>query len=115
MPFTWEMPYAKEEKVEIQEFLRGPDETMTTKATATFKKCHNCVTIIDVAQSIRSRGGPWNTSVAISKENEDFVRITKTRKWFEDSQAKVPEYKSELELLNNLMEPANERKRARLD
>ncbi|KAL3667355.1 hypothetical protein V7S43_007581 [Phytophthora oleae] len=95
-PFTgtWEMPYAKGMKDEILEFLRGPDETMTTK----FKvRC-----VYDANNFVKeclSGGGPWHafvTTEIVSDEKEPFVKITKTRKWFEDETVKIPEYKSEL-------------------
>eukprot|EP00644_Phytophthora_capsici_P003741 jgi/Phyca11/129265/e_gw1.82.47.1 len=100
MPFTWEMPYAKKTKDEIQAFLRGPDEMMVKNFSRyTFFELEHFV------QECLKHGGPWHASVTVeivSDEKASSVKITKTRKWFESERAKIPEYKSELKLLDNL-------------
>ncbi|KAL3667309.1 hypothetical protein V7S43_007538 [Phytophthora oleae] len=60
MPFTWEMPYARETKEEILAFLRGPDETMTMK----FKE--RCwFEPENFVKDCLSHGGPWHASVTV--------------------------------------------------
>ncbi|KAK1932467.1 hypothetical protein P3T76_012051 [Phytophthora citrophthora] len=111
-PFSWEMPYAKKTKDKILGFLRGPDETMTME----FKK-HGVYVANNFVKEILSRG-PWHASVTMEidtiAKKASYVKFTKTRKWFDDETAKIPEYKLELELLDNLDTFSNERKKVQL-
>ncbi|KAG1689818.1 hypothetical protein DVH05_001851 [Phytophthora capsici] len=107
MPFTWEMPYAKKTKDEILDFLRGPHETLEFREDFCLEEANG------FAKECLS---PWYASVIVEvvPEKNQFVRFAKTRKWFEDEKAKIPEYKSELELLDKLDKPSNGRKKQRL-
>ncbi|KAK1932446.1 hypothetical protein P3T76_012030 [Phytophthora citrophthora] len=107
-PFTWEMPYAKETTDEMLNFLRGPDETMDF---------HDDFCLCDANWFAKQCLSPRHASVMVEvvpDEKEPFVRFTKTRKWFEVEMAKIPEYKSELELLDKLDKPSSGRKKPRL-
>ncbi|ETI35840.1 hypothetical protein F443_17888 [Phytophthora nicotianae P1569] len=112
--FTWEMPDAefRGSKV-VKEFLRGPDESMDMKDDFT-----NLEDVRDYAAQWTEkdqRGASFKLEAAGSDE-DPYLKITKTRKWFEDRQKTLEQYKKEVgDLMERFDEKTDEglKKRAR--
>ncbi|GMF47476.1 unnamed protein product [Phytophthora fragariaefolia] len=114
--FSWEMPDAQfSDNAKVEEFLRGPDETMRMKkGVYKFKGF----------QDANNHAAKWTREMQISaafeieasSTNADaVVTITKMRKWFVECQQKLERYKEELSKLLKFAgeEPSRSDKRAR--
>jgi hypothetical protein len=96
-PFSWRMPDAEfPDAATVQTFLRGGNATMLLKQSA--KKFKGL-------QSARNYAAKWTRASQInasfemeasSTDGNAIVTVTKTRKWFLESQHKLQQYKEEL-------------------
>ncbi|KAG6964324.1 hypothetical protein JG687_00006036 [Phytophthora cactorum] len=104
-PFTWEMTDAKFcDSPEVQEFLRGPEASMDTKNDFTFDDFKEAD---DFAKtSLANQRGASFTMEAAGSDKDAYLKITKTRKWFDDRQKILEQYKAEV---SNLMEHFGEK------
>ncbi|ETL82615.1 hypothetical protein L917_17253 [Phytophthora nicotianae] len=118
--FSWEMPTAKfSENKKIEEFLRGPEQSMTTKGVEKFKEFQE-------AKNYAAKHTP-KEQVECSFELEaaeidgnSFVAITKTRDCFLAQQKMLVNHQKELHRLKEqfgevLSVDGAEKKRARAD
>ncbi|KAF1781384.1 hypothetical protein GQ600_9591 [Phytophthora cactorum] len=94
--FSWRMPYADDpEYPEVEEFLRGSEQSWTVRGVQTFNG--------QIQEFAGLREAKEYAKRCLNEGQEDpFVTITKTRKWFEDSQVKLAQYKAELALLSEI-------------
>ncbi|KAG6944775.1 hypothetical protein JG688_00016921 [Phytophthora aleatoria] len=104
-PFTWEMTDAKfRDSRKVQEFLRGPEESMDTKNDFTFDDFKEAD---DFAKtSLANQRGASFTMEAAGSDKDAYLKITKTRKWFDDRQKILEQYMAEV---SNLMEHFGEK------
>ncbi|OWZ04633.1 hypothetical protein PHMEG_00023431, partial [Phytophthora megakarya] len=101
VPFSWEMPDAQfPDNVQVQEFLRSSEESMSTKGIVNF----------ETLQEARNYAAKWMREEQVkasflmeASEEEDvtFVTITKTKGWFSECQKLLLKYKTELDTLND--------------
>lgn len=99
-PFSWTMPVAEFRKsVEIEKFLRGPEETMTTTGIINFGSSWSAQMFCSKHAGYRARATQINASFGMSGgggERDPFVEITKTRAWYDENQENLPRLKEEL-------------------
>ncbi|KAE9313001.1 hypothetical protein PF001_g8944 [Phytophthora fragariae] len=99
-PFSWQMPDAQfSDNAKVEEFLRSPAATMTmTKGVRKFKGF----------QDANNYAAKWTHEAQVnasfemeaSATNADaVVVITKTRKWFDECEHTLAQYKAELDRL----------------
>ncbi|KAG3067033.1 hypothetical protein PI124_g21917 [Phytophthora idaei] len=104
--FSWRMPYADDpEYPEVEEFLRGSEQSWTVRGVQTFNGQIQEFAGLREAKEYAKRclnEGQYESSYTTEagEDNDPFVTITKTRKWFEDSQVKLAQYKAELARLS---------------
>jgi hypothetical protein len=92
--FSWKMPYAEDCNGEIEAFFQGPEQSMTTEGMETFSDLGSVKNFVTNHKHESPSGASFTMEVV--KAEEPFVRITKTREWFDDSQAKLGQYAAEL-------------------
>ncbi|GMF49379.1 unnamed protein product [Phytophthora fragariaefolia] len=95
--FSWKMPFADDWDPAIDPFLRGPEESMTTEGVPKFNNLRDAKKF--------ARKSNWSQCEASFKmeageTNVPFVTITKTRKWYDDTQIKLARYEEELAQLS---------------
>ncbi|KAG2784054.1 hypothetical protein PC129_g21617 [Phytophthora cactorum] len=106
--FSWGMPYADDpEYPEVEEFLRGSEQSWTVRGVQTFNGQIQEFAGLREAKEYAKRclnEGQYESSYTTEagEDNDPFVTITKTRKWFEDSQVKLAQYKAELARLSEI-------------
>ncbi|CAI5713219.1 unnamed protein product [Peronospora farinosa] len=104
--FSWEMPYAGfSERKEITEFLRGPQQSMTLKGERSDQNFMNLRTAKELATTCndeRIRESSYVAKASVSEHEDAVVIITKTRKWYEDSQANLVRYAEEMANLSDV-------------
>ncbi|POM61999.1 hypothetical protein PHPALM_28899 [Phytophthora palmivora] len=106
--FSWKMPYAKNpENVEFENFLRSPEQSTTFKGEMKFDGKLQEFTGFQHAKRFATLSvlkGPEEASFTAeaSENRKPIVKITKTRKWFDDSQARLAQYKAEFQRLNEI-------------
>ncbi|EEY53490.1 uncharacterized protein PITG_07148 [Phytophthora infestans T30-4] len=94
--FTWEMPDGKFcESPEIEKFLKGPEEEMDTKNAFGFDDLKQAQDYA-VEGNNEDRDDASFTMEAVGSDKEAYLKITKTRKWFDDRQKKLEQYKAEV-------------------
>lgn len=114
MPFTCEMLDAEfSNNAQVQQFLRGPDTSMTTKGVLSFEKLREA----------RNYAAEWTrkkqveASFVMEASEEDgvpFVTITKTKAWLSARQKMSLQYKAELKTLTDrFVDVSSPPKRAR--
>ncbi|KAG6945857.1 hypothetical protein JG688_00016344 [Phytophthora aleatoria] len=102
------MPYADDpEYPEVEEFLRGSEQSWTVRGVQTFNGQIQEFAGLREAKEYAKRclnEGQYESSYTTEagEDNDPFVTITKTRKWFEDSQVKLAQYKAELARLSEI-------------
>ncbi|KAE9035918.1 hypothetical protein PR003_g9775 [Phytophthora rubi] len=93
--FSWKMPYAEDpENPAIEEFLRGPEESMTTEDVKKFADIHDAKEFINSYKEENLYEASCNMQAVDG--DEPFVTITKTREWFDNAQNKLARYRDEL-------------------
>ncbi|KAG1708758.1 hypothetical protein DVH05_022383 [Phytophthora capsici] len=110
--FSWEMPNAEfSDNEQIQEFLRGPEESMMTNGVLNFSRYWE-------AQGYADEQEQKHCSFKMNATEDDhkvFLRIIKTTDWFLARQTELVEYQTELQFLKNRFGPGHsDKKRARL-
>ncbi|KAE9036340.1 hypothetical protein PR002_g7132 [Phytophthora rubi] len=98
-PFSWEMPDAEfQGHPQVQAFLRGPDDSMTTKGVADFEDLQAARNF--AAESMRKEQVGASFEMEAAEEGDTaFVNICKTRDLHLGQQTTVAEYSTELKLL----------------
>lgn len=87
----------------MQEFLRGAEESMTTKGVQSFKGLR--VARNHAAKWMKEEQKEATFQIEAVKEDGDvFLTITKTREWFSDRQYKLRGFMCELKILTELYE-----------
>ncbi|KAJ8527442.1 hypothetical protein ON010_g14821 [Phytophthora cinnamomi] len=90
-PFTWEMPDALFiDNARVQAFLRGPETTMTTQGLVYFRNRKNAKRWTGHVQE-----NATFEKVAEGTGCDAFVRITKTRHYYDKRQKEVAAFKAE--------------------
>jgi hypothetical protein len=98
-PFTWEMPRAEfRDSERVQEFLRGPEESMSTAGELDFDGIEEAEQYVNDLGNAARDDASFKMEAAGS-EKEAFVKLTKTREWFDKHQEMLAKYKAELEHL----------------
>ncbi|EEY69706.1 uncharacterized protein PITG_06181 [Phytophthora infestans T30-4] len=106
--FSWRMPYAEDpDYPSFEDFLRGPDRFWIMKGVPTWDGDVQEFTgpreVKKYAKRCLFEGQYESSYTAEAKAGETlFVTITKTRKWFEDSQVKLAQYQTELSRLSTI-------------
>ncbi|RMX62499.1 hypothetical protein DD238_007738 [Peronospora effusa] len=120
--FSWEMPYAVYSGCnEIAEFLHGPQQSMTLKGERSDENFTDLHTAKKYATIYNQKRIPESSYVAKASRDgieDSVVTITKTRKWYEDSQANLMRYAEEVANLSDVYKISRGRvstKRPRLE
>ncbi|KAI9983701.1 hypothetical protein PInf_007768 [Phytophthora infestans] len=106
--FSWRMPYAEDpDYPSFEDFLRGPDRFWIMKGVPTWDGDVQEFTGPREVKKYAKRclfEGQYESSYTAEAEAGEtlFVTITKTRKWFEDSQVKLAQYQTELARLSTI-------------
>ncbi|KAE8982558.1 hypothetical protein PR002_g23497 [Phytophthora rubi] len=104
-PFSWAMPVAEfPESDQIEMFLRGPEATLNTTGIVSFENAR----VADQYASKYTGFGAHERKISASfdmeasgSNSDAFVKITKTRVWYDKNQEDLPELKRELDKLMN--------------
>ncbi|KAE9310954.1 hypothetical protein PF008_g20325 [Phytophthora fragariae] len=110
-PFTWEMPNALFiDNARVQAFLRGLESTMTTQGLVYFRNLKHAQ-----RWTRHARENASFKMIAEGTGRDAFVRITKTRQYYEQRQTKATNFKAEKEelLAKRFNDPANNNSRSR--
>ncbi|KAL4177240.1 hypothetical protein KRP22_002174 [Phytophthora ramorum] len=105
-PFSWKMPNATfPDNSRLEGFLRGGKTSMNTKGLLTFKGLPEARKYATTCVREHQDGASFRMAAA-GRGKEAFVTITKTRKWFDDNQKAIVQYKDELMNLKTRYEGA---------
>ncbi|GMF51649.1 unnamed protein product [Phytophthora fragariaefolia] len=111
--FSWKMPFAKYPGYPtIERFLHSPEESMTTVGLVKFSDLRSAKKF--AREWTRS---PYEASFRMTagENKEPFLTITKTRKWHNDAQEELMQYREELIQLSERFHGAQKRARSRAE
>ncbi|KAE9274181.1 hypothetical protein PF008_g29663, partial [Phytophthora fragariae] len=104
-PFSWAMSVAEfPESDQIEMFLRGPEATLNTTGIVSFKDVRAASSFAAKYIGFIERERQINASFdmeASGSKSDAFVKITKTRVWYDKNQENLPLFKRELDDLMN--------------